>query len=65
MIVIFADKHIRTMMGGDILALSRAISKDSLSMLYDEVNDITIDESKVIGKSRGYDERRKFENLIY
>ena len=64
MIVTPFENHIRTQLGTGLVALFRDIRKESLSMRYDDVNDVTVEELKIIGKSIGYDERSKFENLL-
>ena len=63
-IAILPAKQIRNLLGSYLVAFSRSISKESSSIRYDEVNDVTIGDSKVIVHSRGYDERRKFVNLL-
>ena len=53
-----------TQPGMELVALSRATSKEPFSIWDDGANSVTVEDLKVIGWSKSYDDRRNFENML-
>ena len=64
MIVTFPAKHTNTQLGTDIVALSRATSKEKFNIQDYDINGVTAEELKTIIWSKAYDDISNFENLL-
>ena len=65
MVITLPVNHIQTHPGMDIVVFSRAASKESLPIKYDNVNGVTVGDLKVIVQSKTYFEHRNFVNLLW
>ena len=54
-------KHRRYHPGTELVDFSWATSRESSALCFEDVNEVTIEDIKTIGRGKGYDERRRIE----